>query len=466
MGDINSLEGSCLYSTDNHLADEKDILDHPDFKYFCELIRDIQNSKSDTTELNNHLHSMKNVMRRLFGTSFELTIVDNELSTSAFVCNVFPPYRVCKEIADLIIEEDVNEISHIREIWSKVNLWHVDLDSRIFFDSTFGFNPAEIAVLIIHNIERVIFSYEIVTRVNFIVNKNFAERNYTMNKLARSHVCRRLFILPFFNACMFKTYPLETSELIDGSCLSEGYLHTIYNNAVRRLMCYAGNNDIDNGTSALDAEIQGACDWIFACITDLKYSTRMLKETLRKIVLSQKSYYVKNAIVDILVTFGDYSKADVIAAESANPILQERFARNPKAVELRQKELSNKANEKIEKAVAVAESFLDLLDNIGNMKKINQRDIDVLRINVQKIANTDDKLFVLDDVHNKLDIVETSLALLDSGDRDKMKKVKMSKSSLMDYKKQLDDIRNLIIKREIKSPNYSVFVKYPAGYEG
>lgn len=462
MSGFESLNGSCLYALDTKLYPT--VLDHPDFKYFCELIGEIKSSRADAAHIGSCLHSMKYVLKRFFGADFELTIVDNDLSTNLFVCNVFPPYAVCKEIADLIIEEDCNEISTIRRVWSNTDLWHVDLDSRLFFDQSALFNAGEIAALIIANIERIAFSYDVVVRTNYIVNQMFATRSYTMNKLARSHVCRNLFVLPFFNACMFKTYAVEKTKLPDGTCIS-GYLKEIYDNAVRKIMCYGSNEEIDAPIAELDAVIQGTCDWIFACITDLKYSTRLLKETLRKILLSQKSYYVKNTIIDILTAFGDYSKDDVIAAESTNPVAARNLELNPHAVEFRQRQYEAKAQKEIDKAVAVAEgSFFDLLDNLGYMKKVSQRDVDMLRVDVQKITSADDKLFVLDNLHDKLDIVETSLALLQ--DKDKAKKVKMSKSSLLDIRKQLDDLRDLVLKHEIKAQTYSVFVKYPEGYQG
>lgn len=460
---INSLRTSCLYNLDTDSF--QTVIDHPDFKYFCELISELKESRSDKARMTNTLHGMKHVMRRMFGVSFELTVIDNEMDTDMRVCNVFPPYQVCRQIADLIIEENSNEIAAIRDIWEHTALWHVDIDSRILFDTSCEFNPAEIALLIIYNVERIVYSYDIVTRANYIINKNFLERGYTMNKLARSHVCRNLFILPFFSACEFKTYPYEDTELVDGTCI-KGDLYKIYTGAIRKLITYSGNEDIDVPIGRLDAAIQSTCDWIFACITDLKYSTRMLKETLRKVVLSTKSYYVKNIIIDILTTFGDYSKADVVSKESADFGISRahKLELNPHALATRQRQLEHAVQQRIKKAVAVSESFFDLLDSIGNMKKVTQRDVDILNIEAQKIQNTDDKLYVLDSIHDKLDIVETSLTLLQN--KDTAKKVKVSKSSLIEMKKALDELRESVIDRQLKSSHYSLFVKYPEGYEG
>ena len=98
---INSLRTSCLYNLDTDSF--QTVIDHPDFKYFCELISELKESRSDKARMTNTLHGMKHVMRRMFGVSFELTIIDNEMDTDLRVCNVFPPYQVCRQIADLII---------------------------------------------------------------------------------------------------------------------------------------------------------------------------------------------------------------------------------------------------------------------------------------------------------------------------------------------------------------------------
>ena len=463
--DLSSIHNSCLYSTE--LAYE-DVTMCPDFKYLCELIREIKSSQTDKDRLNSAIQGMKKILKRMFVVDFEMTLVDNELSTELFVCNVFPPYSHCKEIADLIIEENVNEIARIREIWECIPVWHVDLDSRLFFDTSAMFNDTEIAALIIYNIERIAFSYHAVTRTNYIVNKNFAERNYTMNKLARSHVCRNLFVLPFFTACMFKSYSYMELPFVAGSCFeTHVYLKEAYLGALRKILGIEGNAEIDRNPMEIDNDIQGVCDWIFATIQDLKYSSHNLKDTLKKVVLSVKSYYVKNIIIDILTQFGNYSKDDVLSMESLDPTVRRRLKLNPVAMENRIHMLEvKKENAMMAELNVIRESFLDLLDAIGNMKKVTQRDIDVLKVEAQKIVNTDDKLYVLDNVHCKLDIIETSLALIESGDPVKIKKVKVTKSTLLEMKKELDSIRDMVIKHEVKSDAYGLFIKYPQGYEG
>ena len=115
---------------------------------------------------------------------------------------------------------------------------------------------------------------------------------------------------------------------------------------------------------------------------------------------------------------------------------------------------------------AIKEGFFDLIDNIGNMKRISQREIDMIRVQGQKVQNADDKMFVLDNLHSKLEVVDASLAILESGDKEKMKKVKMSKAQLLDQKKQLDAIREEIIKRQVDDSKVSLIIGYPKGYEG
>ena len=243
----------------------------------------------------------------------------------------------------------------------------------------------------------------------------------------------------------------------------------IYSSAVTRIITTVSNETIDRDIDALRADIRSTCDWIFACIVDLKYSYRLLKETLGRVVLSQSSYYVKNVIVDILTTFGVYDRDDVVSLESTNnPTRGRQLQQNPEALQFAvDSREQNGRRELLKEFARIEESFMDLFDSIGAMKKVSQKDIDYIRLNAQKIETVDDKLFIMDDVHRQLEIVDASLLLLDSKDPMKIKKVRMSKQALLDAKKQLAEIRDSIVKMPIAERNpRRILVTYPKGYEG
>ena len=466
---IKNLSASCLY---NHDSAYSTVCQHPDFLYLTDTVRQIRKNRTEYTELNANIQSMKRVLSRMFGVKFNLTLVDNENANKLFIANIFPEMGLCRKIVDLVIDEDRNNIDHIRDLWAEIDELHMDMDSRLFFSHSSGLNPEEIAALLIYNIESVLMTFDVVNEVNYIVRKNFNLQSYANNKIARSNICRKLFILPFFTACTWTNFPFN-NDLPEGSCIvSDSELNSVYIGAIRKLIALDGNDKVDADRHQLCVEIQGICDWIFACVSDMKYSTRMLKSTLKKLLMVQQSYYIKNILIDILHDFGARDLDDEKLLDGHQTIKESYTGRviSPKAIEFRQRMRDNAVQKRIDKVVAVAESFSDLFDNVGFMKKVTQRDIDVLRVAAQKIRSADDKLYVLDDVHDYLDIVEGSLAILNSSDSNKARKVRMSKETLKDFESQLNDIREAIINKHVgrggRPEPSTIFIKYPTGYEG
>jgi hypothetical protein len=109
------------------------------------------------------------------------------------------------------------------------------------------------------------------------------------------------------------------------------------------------------------------------------------------------------------------------------------------------------------------ESILDFFDSLGKVKKVNNSDIDILSIEVNKIENNDDKIYVLDLLYDKLDIINAALDYIDQGKTDK---VSQSKQTLLSMKDRLEKLRQQILNMTIKDKQYGVFIKYPKGYEG
>ena len=112
------------------------------------------------------------------------------------------------------------------------------------------------------------------------------------------------------------------------------------------------------------------------------------------------------------------------------------------------------------------EAFMDFFDNFGKLKKITQQEIDVLKIETSKIDSIDDKIYILDSVYKKLNIIDNALQILDSKDKEMVSKVTVSKTTLDNQRKQLLDIRDSILNKNIVEKSYGLFVKYPKGYEG
>ena len=62
-----------------------------------------------------------------------------------------------------------------------------------------------------------------------------------------------------------------------------------------------------------------------------------------------------------------------------------------------------------------------------------------------------------------MDKVNTALDYIEMG---KLDKVKQSKSTLLNMKKQLERLRQEILATRIVDKQYGLYIKYPAGYQG
>lgn len=460
------LNTSCLYALDR--KNYSSVYDHPDMKYFLQLLGYI---RTEHETLETTITGMKHILKRMFGANFDIALVDNCGQPKFFGCNVYPPEDKIRKITNHIVFNSVTEVEKLRHIWNSITDWHIDLDSRMFFDSSINLNPGEIAAIIFFNIENTVYNLRIVEKTNRVLREMFSGKGLLLNNLARSSIGSHVFVLPLVNACKFKSYPFEKEGPLfqNGSLFDVCFeLKDIYLSAIKKMIVATSLENIDVPITKMDEDISGIAEWIFAAIADMQYSTRMVQDVIKKLLLIEKSTYVRQILANILMGVGDYSREQLMTMESHIPHVQHEFSLNEKAMEFRHNQYLAEAQKKIaaECKKVVQEGLLSLLDSIGNMRKVTQKEIDMIKVQVQKIESVDDKMYILDELHSKLDIVDGSLQLLNSGDKDEIKRVKVSKATLLDQKRQLDEIRNEIVRREIKDPDWNLTVKYPKGYEG
>jgi tetrahydromethanopterin S-methyltransferase subunit A len=107
---------------------------------------------------------------------------------------------------------------------------------------------------------------------------------------------------------------------------------------------------------------------------------------------------------------------------------------------------------------------VQFLDRNGMALKCSKLEVDELRVQVNDIDSTDDKIFLLEKVHKNLGIIDNALMMLKMPD--KKHKVRQSESELKNLRSELELIREKIFKAPVGPTRYGLFVKYPEGYEG
>ena len=113
--------------------------------------------------------------------------------------------------------------------------------------------------------------------------------------------------------------------------------------------------------------------------------------------------------------------------------------------------------------IMAQESFVEFVSNIGKLKKVKQSDLDIIRVEMDRIETLDDKYYVLDLIYDKLNVINLGLEYYANGNASRCSQ---SESTLKDYKKQLEEYRMKVLDMKIVDKQYGLFIKVPKGYEG
>jgi len=390
-------------------------------------------------DVHNSIAAIQRVLKRMFDVNFNITIINND-TNQFFGMNIYPQ----KSTIDAIVEAILNKKSNtetLSEIWQKNTEWHLEIDSLLLYDNRLNANPSEITAVLLHEIGHVVHSNSIPHRVNKVMRYQIMNLDFTVKHLIRYDKIRKLFGIAVIEACTSKNFhrinSVNTEVVADKFVVKMGYGDEL-NNFITKLVSSQGNRLVERADHEIDGDIKSIVNWSIDNITELEFRKKKLRQSIQTEILKNPSIFVRSIFTDIKNAF--------FGAEEDNykiAVAEQYLISGCQTV--------------------MRESILDIFDNIGKMKKVPQSDIDFLSIQVEKIENNDDKIYVLDLIYDKLDLVNAALEYIEKG---KTEKVAQSKQTLTSLKTQLEKLRQQVLNIEIKDKQYGVFIKYPKGYEG
>ena len=438
-----------------------------EYKYLCENIDIIKENKTNTYVINNALKSIGNILSRCFDMHVTTTILDTLTDTEFFGINIYPEFKdirtivgiTCGDLDPIVVDgtEYESPKEAIKQVWMNNNDWHIDFDGKLFYDLSHRFTTREIVAILLYQIENNVFCTYKVETVYKCIKHMLLNIDYRTNCISKSSLCRNFFIIPFIQACSFVNF---RSELNDESIFNRvEALQKDYMAVLTKITTYYSSGLINRPSYELKDKMSYVITWVFEAINDLKYSMLILKKSLKEQINAEKSYYVKNLLVTIFNQFAYNDFSDVVAESTTLKFIKQV----PKeATDLIEEQKLRKYWNSLQAVGESADS--KLLDNLGRCKRVTQEEIDVLRLEVEKIESVDDKIYYMEKVYDKLAIVDNALALI--GNNDSKGMVRDTKAKLLKQKEQLMMIRDIIINKKISPERYGLFIKYPAGYEG
>lgn len=341
----------------------------------------------------------------------------------------------------------------------------IELDPRLLNDYSNKLTPAEVAILYLYHMTEIVPDKELDNRLVFLHKAYMTPDNidwrivhlYTEDNpsVYRLNVLLNLYRSYWVN---FKRTPSMTSIVANYSDSM-----SIYRSAINKLIKAYGTMElIDRKMSEFDAGALGIVKLIYESINDLKYSAFRFRKNLMNMVKTTSSPYAKKILLALYHKFTN--KVDMVFAEESAQFVGHQVSeeKTPEMIAIENANIDAYWKKHMKTLLENVE--VQFLDRNGMALKCSKLEVDELRVQVNDIDSTDDKIFLLEKVHKNLAIIDNALMMLKMPD--KKHKVRQSESELKNLRTELGLIREKIFKAPVGPTRYGLFVKYPEGYEG
>lgn len=385
--------------------------------------------------------AIKRVLSRRYDLKVEINIVENS-GLEFFGMSIYPAEDVVDKMVDSLVE-GTNRIEVIEELWSKNKNWIIDIDSILLYDIALNTNPSEITAILLHEIGHTVHSNEIPNRVGRVLKYSHMNLSVSVKKLTRWTKARKLLGLAFIEGCSNKNFHsngLRKEIQADKLAIKEGYSADL-SNFINKLIMRKGTTLVDRSEKELEQEIETIVQWSVENLAQLEFRKNILDRNLQSQMLSNRSPYVRSYLMNIRNLF---------------------FGKTEDRLE--QMVMEQRVMKEYRKYSVVTEAFKDLFNKSGRIDKVTSQQMDYLIIEANRIENENDRLYVMDLIYAKLDIIELSLDLLSNSDT--AQRVQVSKDTLKRQKEELLTLRKQVMSIKIRPRDFNIIVNYPPGYEG
>jgi hypothetical protein len=402
------------------------------------LIEQNFQSIKDKRNIDSSLDTIRRVISRMSDLDVSISIVDNK-TNNFFGMTMYPNKSTMDKLIESIME-DRSTTERIMDVWMKNKNWIIEIDSILLYDTNLNANPAEIVAVLLHEIGHTVYSNTIPARVTKVIKSELLNLDYKLRALCKKSQVNKIFELAIVEACGQKIYTLrnQSNEFdADKFVVKQGYGNELHNFLDKVIKSQSASKFIQS-EGERDKEIEITVKWAIDNVSELRMRKTKLKHTMDVQIYKTPSIFIKTTLRSIRDLFIKDTESIFKSAVAEQVLLR--------------------SHDKI-----IQESILSFFDKIGKIKKVNKADIDVIEIELDRMANEDDKIYMLDRVYDQLEIVNMGIELIDTGKGDR---VAQSKNTLLGFQKRLEKIRDVILRAKVNKRQYGVFLQYPEGYEG
>ena len=384
-------------------------------------------------------------LHECFGDDFSGSIVSTQPDVPLFVMSIFPERSTTDKIIESVARGN-SDFKTIQSLWEKNTKWTIEIDERILKNT---FTTRELTAMVLHEVGHLIQSKTIATRIVTVLQYEYAKTSMQNKMLLRTKVFRSIMALPIINSCISDQKGSNVKDEIKADRYAKklGYAKDLIS-AMNKLSKLPNYNLKKDPNEAMRSTTQFSLNTL-QNLQDRKND--LVKSELTTLKEAVQSPYLESVLVDI---YGQWFVDKSAYTESSQLDYFVRENNKSQFIDRMMKES--------------AESYMREFGIFGKKKlqRIDPADIDYISLKIDQINSDLDKMMLVSYIHNKMDMVNFYLDLLDDPRLGKKYNVPHSRTYLLSVQKQLEMLREKALKKIIPPKQPDIYVGYPAGYEG
>lgn len=357
--------------------------------------------------------------------------------------------------------------------WESINKFTLEIDENVFDRNLIAFDPEELTAMCLHELGHIIFSSYVPERLYRAYRTN-AESLDMMDKKILRKVLGIFYVVPALTICGIHKWYVGKNGMFEEYycdkvfCMPDAQEHMA--SALNKIIKKYGNSIIVKETEDIKLhEADRDVNWCNLNIRDISRRREYLQAELFNRSARTKSFTVKRAFLNISARLGvglkDRYTHAVIAMESVVGMVDSGEVPIEKVFDTYEftHGFDSSSVENIV-AMSLERGFKQATEALkSNKAPILPSDyaLDEISIEVDKIENHNDRIYVLDLIYSRIEDLDTFEKWAKANDQ-----YQRHSSKIQQKRDYLNTLRQAVLTKKLPDKNYGVYVQYPKGYEG
>ena len=350
---------------------------------------------------------------------------------------VYPSQEEINKITELLLKKgSTYDIEKIYKEFITTTEKHVEIDSILLYDQNLNMSAGEITAIFLHELGHVVLSELMVERfkhMRIYIIKNYAKKIITEGQIGK--VTKAVMSLAVAQAFSNQfNAEMMNEKKADNFAVKQGYGEELYD-ALNKLIINGKGSIVKKTEQDVSNDLSVTMNWAIENISQLQYRKDKLKRSLTLLKITSPSNYIKDMVDNI--------KEKVFKKDEKSPAffnVTEAFILSKK-----DKPPVGAIDKRTKKVV-----------------KLQNRDLDIYRAELERVATTDDKIFLLERLYDLLDIADYAKRMC----KEKPDMLLQSEKTIDSYINRLNDLIQAVGSKPISRKKFGLYIKYPDGYEG